>query len=146
MALRWGWLAVMAVVATGCAQPQAPTPEPVPPFDACADPDGALSDAAFVIVTAPVAGARVVTGFSVAGCSRTFESTVVWELRARDGSVVAEGNAMGGGVDGPGPFAFTVDYTVAERQIGHLEVFEEDVSDGEGFPPGHTVLPLVLQP
>jgi hypothetical protein len=35
---------------------------------------------------------------------------------------------------------------VDARQIGHLEVFEEDVSGGEGFPPGHTVLPLVLRP
>jgi hypothetical protein len=31
-------------------------------------------------------------------------------------------------------------------QVGHLEVFEEDASDGEGFPPGRTILPLVLKP
>ena len=46
----------------------------------------------------------------------------------------------------PGDFAFTVPFSVTERQIGHLEVFEEDVSGGEGFPPGRTVVPLVLQP
>ena len=35
---------------------------------------------------------------------------------------------------------------MTERQVGSLEVFEEDQSDGEGFPPGRTVLPLVLVP
>lgn len=114
--------------------------------DNCGLADGALSDAAFVIATGPAAGARVSSGFEVKGCSRTFESTFVWRLLARDGSELAQGFAMGGGVDGPGSFAFAVEYAVAERQIGHLEVFEEDASDGEGFPPGRTVLPLVLMP
>jgi hypothetical protein len=36
--------------------------------------------------------------------------------------------------------------SVSQRQIGHLEVFEEDVSDGAGFPPPRDVIPLVLQP
>ena len=39
-----------------------------------------------------------------------------------------------------------VPFTVGERQVGQLEVFEEDASGGEGFPPGRTVLPLVLMP
>lgn len=146
MQVRWGLVGLIAVAAVGCTPRPTPTPTPEPPFDACVNTDGALSDAAFVIATAPVAGARVDSGFAVAGCSRTFESTVVWELKGRDGSILANGTAMGGGVDGPGPFGFTVSYTIAERQIGHLEVFEEDVSGGEGFPPGRTVLPLVLQP
>jgi len=114
--------------------------------DLCALDDGALDEAAFVIATAPDPGARVASGFAVAGCSRTFESTVNWRLLARDGSTLAEGFASGGGVDGPGPFAFTVDFAVPERQLGHLEVFEVDASDGEGFPPGRTVLPIVLLP
>ena len=113
---------------------------------ACDLSDGALDDADFVIATAPAAGARVESGFGVSGCSRTFESTVVWRLRARNGSLLGQGTATGGGVDGPGPFAFSVPFTVGERQVGHLEVFEEDASDGEGFPPGRTVLPLVLLP
>lgn len=112
----------------------------------CSNADGALDNAAFVIADAPAAGARVSSGFAVSGCSRTFESTVVWRLLARDGSVLNQGNTTGGGVDGFGPFSFAVPFTVGERQIGHLEVFEEDASDGEGNPPGRTVLPLVLQP
>jgi hypothetical protein len=49
-------------------------------------------------------------------------------------------------VDGHGPFSFVVAYQVNARQIGHLEVFEVDASDGEGRPPGRNVIPLVLQP
>ncbi len=133
--------------ATGC-KPQAPAP--APPSQAAADPcsnaDGALTDASFVFVASPRPGERVAGGFAVSGCSRTFESTVVWKLKARDGSELAGGHTTGGGVDGPGAFSFTVAYTVPERQIGHLEVYEEDVSDGEGHPPGRNVIPLVLSP
>jgi hypothetical protein len=114
--------------------------------DNCANDDGAFDEASFVVATKPEAGARVESGFAVKGCSRTFEGDVQWKLLGRDGSVLASGNTQGGGVDGPGAFSFTVPYTVAGRQVGHLEVFEEDVSGGEGFPPGHTILPLVLRP
>jgi hypothetical protein len=114
--------------------------------DNCDNADGALSDAAFVITTTPSVGDRVESGFEVKGCSRTFESTVNWRLVARNGTELAKGHTQGGGVDGPGPFSFTVTYTAPEQQIGHLEVFAEDASDGEGFPPGRTVLPLILKP
>lgn len=137
-------LAVLALA--GCDPAGGPPSAEPAPVDACAIEDGALDDAAFVFATAPAAGSRVQTGFSVRGCSRTFESTVVWRLLARDGSLLANGLTQGGGVDGPAPFGFAVPYQIGERQIGHLEVFEEDVSDGEGFPPGRTVLPLVLLP
>ncbi len=125
----------------GCATSGGSTPA-----DACSNSDGAFDQAAFVIATQPPAGARVSSGFPVRGCSRTFESNVQWRLLARDGSVLQQGFTSGGGVDGVGPFSFTVSFSVPERQIGHLEVYEEDVSNGEGFPPGRTLLPLVLQP
>ena len=130
----------LAILLAGCAS--LPSGGPA----GCDNADGALDDAAFVIATAPAAGARVSSGFGVSGCSRTFESAIVWRLHARNGSLLAQGTASGGGVDGPGPFAFSVPFSVPERQIGQLEVFEEDASDGEGFPPGRTVLPLVLLP
>ena len=114
--------------------------------DNCANEDGAFDDAAFVIATSPEAGERVESGFEVEGCSRTFESNVQWKLLGKDGSVLASGHTQGGGVDGPGELSFSVPYTATAKQIGHLEVFEEDASDGEGFPPGRTVLPLVLSP
>jgi Immunoglobulin-like domain of bacterial spore germination len=138
--MRNAGFATASILLAGCAS--LPTGAPA----GCDNADGALDDAAFVIATAPPAGARVSSGFGVSGCSRTFESTVVWRLHARDGSLLGQGTATGGGVDGFGPFAFAVPFSVAERQVGTLEVFEEDASGGEGFPPGRTVLPLVLLP
>ncbi len=138
--MRIAGLAAASILLAGCAS--MPTGGPA----GCDNADGALDNAAFVIATAPAAGARVSSGFGVSGCSRTFESTVVWRLHGRDGGLLGQGTTTGGGVDGFGPFSFAVPFSVAERQIGHLEVFEEDASGGEGFPPGRTVLPLVLQP
>lgn len=112
----------------------------------CSNTDGALSDASFVIVETPRSGQRVSSGFAVSGCSRTFESNVNWALKNRRGDTIASGHTSGGGADGPGNFSTTVTYSVTSRQIGHLEVYEEDASDGEGFPPGRNVIPLVLQP
>jgi hypothetical protein len=111
----------------------------------CEDRTGVLASASFVLVTTPRAGATVEPGFEVAGCSRTFESTVQWRLVGRDGTVLARGFASGGGVDGPAPFRFVVEHAPAEPLLVHLETFELDASDGEGFPPGRTVLPLVLR-
>jgi heat shock protein HslJ len=103
-----------------------------------------LGGASFVFVTSPVSGARVSTGFTVEGCSRTFESTVNWTLFDRTGAELASGFTAGGGVDGGAPFAFEVAYALAEPSLGRLEVFEVDVSGGEGFPPPRAVVPLML--
>ena len=97
-----------------------------------------------MIVNSPAGGEEVANGFTVRGCSRTFESNVQWRLLNREGEELASGFAMGGGVDGPAPFVFDVEYEAAERQIAHLEVFEEDASGGEGFPPPRAVVPLVI--
>ena len=106
--------------------------------------DTDLPDASMVIVRSPNSGNVVTNGFAVSGCSRTFESNVNWQLLDRTGKTIAEGFAMGGGVDGPGEFSFTVIYESAERQFGHLKVFEADVSEGIGFPPPRDIVPVVL--
>ncbi len=108
---------------------------------ACGD---SLPDAALVIVSSPVGGAEVSSGFEVSGWTRTFESNVQWRLSDRPDAVLASGYTSGGGIDGAAPFTFTVEYKSAERQIAHLEVFEDDVSEGEGYPPPRTVIPLVI--
>ncbi len=99
----------------------------------------------FVIVTAPASGSEVLRRFTVSGCSRTFESNVNWRLLDRAGTEIASGHASGGGVDGPGRFSFTVEYDVAERQAGRLEVFEVDPSGGEGYPPPMEAITLILR-
>ena len=106
--------------------------------------DDSLPDASMVIVTSPAAGEELASGFEVSGCSRTHESNVVWRLLDCGGEVLASGFTSGGGFDGPAPFSFTVEYEVDERQLAYLEVFEEDVSEGEGYPPPRVIVPLVI--
>ena len=103
-----------------------------------------LADSSFVVVVEPTAGLRAPSPLHIRGCSRTFESNVVWELRARDGRVLASGHTSGGGAEGAAAFSFSAPFTVSAPELGHLVVFEPDESDGEGFPPGRAVIPLVL--
>jgi len=114
--------------------------------DACATLAPEAYEAAFTFVTNVSSGDYLAGGTSVVGCSRTFESNVPWRLVNRDGDVIAESFAMGGGVDGPAPFEFTVEYSVASSQVGHLFVGGDDPSDGEGFPPVTNQIPVVLLP
>lgn len=116
------------------------------PPDPCAPLDPLLAASSFVVVTQPAPGARVASPLVVRGCSRSFESNVVWELRARDGRVLDAGHTTGGGVAGAASFAFSADFRLSAAELGHLTVFEPDASDGEGFPPGRSVIPLLLLP
>jgi Immunoglobulin-like domain of bacterial spore germination len=115
--------------------------------DVCGNADGALTDASFIFVTSPRSGERVSSAFVVRGCSRTFESNVPWRLLDERGAELASGFTLGGGISGPAAFSFSVAYTVPSRQIGHLEVVEEDPSGGEGpRKVTRNVVPLVLSP
>ncbi len=116
------------------------------PPDPCDPIDPVLADSSFVVVVEPTAGLQASSPLRVRGCSRTFESNVVWELRSRGGGILASGHTSGGGVSGAAAFSFAVAFTVSAPQLGHLRVFEPDASDGEGFPPGRSVIPLVLMP
>ena len=116
------------------------------PPDPCDPIDPVLADSSFVVVVEPTAGHRAPSPLRVRGCSRTFESNVVWEIHARDGRVLASGHTSGGGVSGASPFSFSAEFTVSAPELGHLVVFEHDESDGEGFPGGRSVIPLVLLP
>jgi Immunoglobulin-like domain of bacterial spore germination len=110
--------------------------------DVCSNKDDALTNAAFVFVETPVSGQRVSPGFDVSGCSSTFESTVSWRLEAKDGHALANGTAQGGSQE-PGPYDFTVAYSVPAVEIGRLVVSAPRVTS-EGFPPVRNVIPLVL--
>ncbi len=112
--------------------------------DVCANKDGALGRSAFVFVQSPASGKQVTNGFRVSGCSNTFEATVNWRLQGRDGRALASGFAQGGSGQ-PGPFSFTVSYSVGVRQIGQLEIYEPSVTT-EGFPTVKNIVPVVLAP
>ena len=114
------------------------------PQDRCLRPRGWRLGTAFVLVQAPASGDRVSNGFPVTGCSSTFETSVNWRLRGRDGHVLASGFTQGGSREA-GPFRFTVTYSVRARQVGELEVYAPTVTT-EGFPPVKNVIPLVLEP
>jgi hypothetical protein len=129
--------AITTMVLTACGGDQGEA-------DVCANADGSLANAGFVFVQAPRSGERASSGFRVSGCSSTFEASVSWRLRGRDGRVLARGVTQGGSLE-PSSFEFTVEYQVAARQIGELEVYEPRVTT-EGFPPSKDVVPLVLEP
>ena len=113
---------------------------------ACTGLDPTLAESSFVLLLEPRAGSRATSPLQVHGCSRTFESNVLWELRGRDGRVLNEGYATGGGVDGAAAFEVSIDFTVSAPEVGQLEVFEEDASGGEGFPPSRAIVAVVLMP
>jgi hypothetical protein len=115
-----------------------------PGVDVCANEDGALTGAGFIFVQVPRSGERVSPGFRVSGCSSTFEATLNWRLRSAGGKALANGVAQGGSLE-PSSFEFTVEYSVADRQVAALEVYEPRVTT-EGFPPSRDVVPLVLDP
>ena len=135
LASIWIAAAVMAALA-GCGGGS-------PEDGVCANADGALGNTAFVFVETPRSGERVSSGFRVTGCSSTFEASLNWRLRARDGHPLASGFTQGGSLE-PGPFHFTVTYSIGARQIGQLEVYEPTVTT-EGFPAVKNVIPLVLE-
>lgn len=100
----------------------------------------------YISVNSPSPGATVSSPLVVSGVSRTFEANVQWKLSKENGVVIKRGYTSGGGVDGPGPFKFTVHYNVSKAQKGTLSVYEEDMSDGEGKAPPKVVIPLKLKP
>ena len=132
-----GW-AALALAAMGCAGEANESP--------CADLDSVLTASSFIVVRHPSPGESSKSPLHVTGCSRTFESNVVWELHGRDGRVVASGFTTGGGVDGPAPFEVSAEFTVPEAEVGSLVVFMPDESEGEGLPPPRTEFQVVLAP
>ncbi len=117
-----------------------------PQIDPCERIDPVLAASSFIVVVDPPGGVRRASPVQVRGCSRTNESNVVWELRGRNGRVLASGYTIGGGFSGAAPFEFAVHFDVREAELGHLEVLAPDQSDGEGFPPPRVVVPLLLTP
>jgi len=88
----------------------------------------------------PIARAVVEAGADALTAVNTVGPGMVIDLES--GSPILANRV--GGVSGPADFSFEVSYPVSAAQLGHLEVFEVDASEGEGFPPGRSVIPLVL--
>jgi spore germination protein GerM len=84
-----------------------------------------------ILVDTPGAWEYVSTPITVTGVARVFEATVDWELLDNDGSVLDSGFATAS-IGGPfwGEFTFPPNYTVAEREVGTLVVWETSAADG----------------
>lgn len=137
----------VTVTETVTAAPPANGPDDGTPPDVCQE---ALEEGgeglAFVFVTEPVPGQAVQPGFTVAGCSNSFEATYQWELLARDGSVLAEGFGTATcGTGCVGDLSFTVgDWSVDAEQVGTLRVFTASAEDGSELEVN--AIPLRLRP
>ena len=99
-----------------------------------------------VVIEAPAAAQAVGEAFTLSGCAATFEQNVRYRVTARDGTVLADGfttgNAPDVGVVGDFSTEVTLD-PAPEPGLLTLEVFEEDVAEGEGGVPPRHVVPLV---
>ena len=112
----------------------------------CNDLDPVLRASSFVLVLEPAAGERVTSPLTVRGCSRTNESNVQWRLEGADGRPLGSGFTTGGGFDGAASFEFDAEFEAAGPAPATLRVFASDESEGEGFPPPSTSIPVVLDP
>jgi hypothetical protein len=128
-------LAAVGLVAAGCGAHAR---------GVCATAARGLPPSSFVFVERPRSGEIVPSGFTVSGCSSTYEGTVDWSLRGRDGRLLATGVAQGGSLASR-PFRFAIRYSIRLRQIGQLELDTPSVTR-EGFPPLRNVLPVILEP
>ena len=126
-----------------------PAATPVAGFPAtgpCSAPNSPLLKSSnFIFATAPNVGAWLKPGFKVSGCSNVFEAQFSWRLKDAAAATIANGHVTAScGTGCVGSFAFNVAYSIAQTQVGTVEVYDEAASDG------HEILlnsiPVVLQP
>lgn len=84
-----------------------------------------------VSVSSPMDGATLTSPFTVEGEAAAFEANVQWELKRGD-TVVREGFTTAEECCTLSPYVFTVEAPPGDYT---LVVHDEDVSEGEGFPP-----------
>ncbi len=100
---------------------------------------------AFVFVTSPTVGAQVQPGFTVTGCSNSFEAAFAWALYDHSGNVLSDGfGSATCGTGCVGDFQITVPYAVSQATIGSLEVWTNSAEDGSKQ--DINTIPVVLNP
>jgi len=101
----------------------------------------------FAFITNLAAGSTVTSPFTVEGCANHFEAAVSWQLLDGRGAVLDENDGpvtASCGTGCVGTFSFDVDYTVSERSIAYLAVFDRSADDGS--PQGVNSIPVLLLP
>ncbi len=129
-----------------------PTATPTPtstsaPVDVCASLPSTADQLAFIFVSAPAPGTIVSDGFTVTGCSNSFEASYQWDVQDHDGVVIDDGFGTAScGTGCVGTFSFTVvlDSVPTTQTVISLRVFESSARDGS---PVHVnTIPLIFQP
>ncbi len=84
-----------------------------------------------ILVDTPAAWQYMSSPITVTGVARVFEATVDWELLDSDGLVLTDGFARAS-IGGPfwGEFTFLPTYSITDRQVGTLAVWETSAMDG----------------
>lgn len=133
-----------ALALTACSQP---APSAPPPADA---PAAAIVEAPSVIVTAPLADARVTSPLVIEGTAPGdwyFEAQFPVQLRASDGALLAEAPARAQSdwmTEAPVPFRAELSFSVTQETPATL-VLQEDMP-GEGATPREITIPLIVTP
>lgn len=136
--------ALILTFALAACSPPAPPPAPEPA------PPAATAEAPAVNVTAPLADTRVRSPLIVEGTAPGdwyFEAQFPLELRAADGTVLAEAPARAQSdwmTEAPVPFRGELTYRVTQDTPATL-VLQEDMP-GEGATPREITIPVVLAP
>lgn len=84
----------------------------------------------FVDMDWPEVGASICAPVLVSGYSTTFEANVAVDLRARDGSLLAQGNAMGGSMGIYADFSTSLGHEVTEPTAVLVSAGEISAKDG----------------
>jgi hypothetical protein len=135
---------ILALTLVACSPPAPPPPAPEPAAPA------AIVEAPAVNVSAPLANARVTSPLIVEGDARGdwyFEAQFPLELRAADGTILAEAPARAQSdwmTEAPVPFRGELTFRVTQDTPATL-VLQEDMP-GEGATPREITIPVALAP
>ena len=100
-----------------------------------------------IVVTAPLAGARVSSGIArIRGNADVFEAALAIDVLDSAGRVVGHGTTLATcGTGCRGTFTVRVHYRVGRAQSGTIVVHDTDAR-GDGTPPHQVWLPVELEP
>jgi len=84
---------------------------------------------AYVAIAEPYSGQIIQSPFVLKGCSRTFESNVVYQLVTHDRQMLIMQFTMGGGVDGSEEYEAVLEFEITEPTLAYLRVYEANPAD-----------------
>ncbi len=141
---------VVAAALAACSPPEQQQPQPAEPPATTTAAEPALSGPSLVVVSAPLAGARVTSPLQVEGAAPGdwyFEAQFPVKLVGADGAVLAEAPAMSQSdwmTEAPVAYRARLTFSVAQETPATL-VLQEDMPADNANPREITV-PVVLVP